>query len=47
MLQILQNLFNIVNVKSLGSKARTKDEYRAAIMKVDREVINIFYKFID
>ena len=41
MLQIFRNWFNIVNVKSLSSKARTKDEYR------DREVINFFYKFID
>ena len=31
----------------MSSKARTKDEYRAAITKEDREVINFFYKFID
>ena len=39
-LQIFRNWFNIVNVKSLSSKALTKDEYRAAITKEDREVIN-------
>ena len=45
-LQIFRNWFNIVNVKSLSSKALTKDEYRAAVMKGDRELTNFFYKCI-
>ena len=47
MLQIFRNWFNIVKVKSLSYKFRTIDEYRAAIMKEGRELINFFYKFID
>ena len=46
-LQIFRNWFNIANVKSLSSKARTNDEYGAAIIKEGRELINFFYKFID
>ena len=46
-LQIFRTWFNAVNVKSLYSSQRTRDENRSAVKKEDRSILGYFQEFTE